>query len=110
MLWLFKAEVGSVGWDRVATNILDGHLATISCATDCIWHDCLRLIIKNTAARPDVSNRESGRVMVLWLGRILVVQVLKMQVELSRLGLVSERRKMRKLGYWTSLRHARGYR
>lgn len=44
--------------------------------------------------------------MVLRLGRILVVQVLQVQVELPWLALVCESGEVWELGYWARLGHA----
>lgn len=85
LLGLLKAQIGCIGRDGVATKILDTHLAAVCPVMEVTDRACgcdsdLGVQIEDTAARPNVLHRERRRVVVLRLGRILVVQVLQVQV------------------------------
>ena len=115
LLWLLKAQIGCIGRDGVATKILDAHLATVCPVMEVIDRACgcdtdLGVQIEDAAARPNVLHRERRRVMVLRLGRILVVQVLQVQVELPWLTLVRESGEVWELRYWARLGHAGSHR
>ena len=77
LLWLFKAKIRGIWWDWILAHMLHGvNLPAVTVMSLQFSSHSWRIDVEDACSRPDITHRESRRVVWLRLRWILIVQKL----------------------------------